>query len=146
MVHRVSLKVIIATFPVAVLLAIVILSASQGYAQVSTGTISGVVQDASGSVVPGAAITVRNVDTGTIRLLTSDAGGRYIAPDLSLGNYEVQGQHSGFQTEIRSGITLTVGRQEVVNLSLKVGQPSEKITITEAAPLVESTTSAMSSL
>ncbi len=115
-------------------------------AQVSTGTISGVVQDQSGSVVPGTTVTVRNVDTGVARTLISDAGGRYTAPDLSLGNYEVQAQQSGFQTEIRSGIILTVGRQEVVNLSLRVGQPSEKITITEAAPLVESTTSAMSSL
>src|SRR6202165_4612238 len=115
-------------------------------AQVSSGTVSGVVQDASGSVVTGATVTVRNVDTGTARTLTSDAGGRYIAPDLSLGNYEVQAQHSGFQTEIRSGITLPVGREAAVNLALKVGQVSERVTITEAAPLVESTTSAMSSL
>src|SRR5713101_5583152 len=146
MMHRVSLKGFTATFAVAVILAIAILSPSQGYAQVSTGIISGVVQDASGSVVPGAAVTIRNVDTGVARTLTSDAGGRYTAPDLTLGNYEVQAQHSGFQTEIRSGITLTVGREAVVNMALRVGQLSEKVTITEAAPLVESTTSAMSSL
>ncbi len=65
---------------------------------------------------------------------------------MTLGNYEVTAQISGFQTEVRGGITLTVGRQEVVNLALKVGQISDKVTITEAAPLVESTTSAMSSL
>jgi hypothetical protein len=115
-------------------------------AQVSTGTISGVVQDPSGAAIPGAMVTVRNVDTGTARTLTTDAGGRYVAPDLTLGNYEVTAQISGFQTEVRSGITLTVGRQEVVNLGLKVGQVSERVLITEAAPLVESTTSAMSSL
>src|SRR2546425_6616761 len=115
-------------------------------AQVSTGTISGVVQDPSGAAIPGVMVTVRNVDTGTARTLTTDAGGRYTAPDLTLGNYEVQAQQSGFQTEVRSGITLTVGREAVVNLALKVGQVSEKVTITEAAPLVESTTSAMSSL
>src|SRR5712692_5765148 len=115
-------------------------------AQVSTGTISGVVQDPSGAAIPGAMVTLRNVDTGASRTLTTDAGGRYIAPDLTLGNYEEEARQSGFQTELRSGITLTVGRQEVVNLALKVGQPSERITITEAAPLVESTTSAMSSL
>jgi hypothetical protein len=91
-------------------------------------------------------VTVRDVDTGAVRTLTSDAGGRYIAPDLALGSYEVQAQQSGFQTEVRSGITLTVGRESVVNLALKVGQISDKVTITAEAPLVESTTSALSSL
>jgi hypothetical protein len=115
-------------------------------AQVSTATISGVVQDQSGASIAGATVTIRNLDTGAVRTVTSDAGGRYTAPDLSLGSYEVEGQQSGFQTEIRSGITLTVGRESVVNLALKVGQISDKVTITAEAPLVESTTSAMSSL
>src|SRR5260370_14444199 len=73
-------------------------------AQVSTGTISGVVEDPSGAVISGATVTVRNVDTGAARTLTSDAGGRYIAPVLPVGNYEVRGEQTGFQTEIRSGI------------------------------------------
>src|SRR5258708_18437580 len=129
-----------------VLLIGVILGAVVASAQVSTGTISGVVQDQTGAVIAGAMVTVRNVDAGAVRTLTSDAGGRFIAPDLSPGNYEVQGQQSGFQTEVRSGITLTVGREAVINLALKVGQLSDKVTITAEAPLVESTTSAMSSL
>src|SRR5713101_5674101 len=111
-----------------VLLIGVILGACLAFAQVSTGTISGVVQDQSGSIIPGAMVTVRNVDTGVARTLTSDAGGRYVAPDLSVGNYEVQGQQSGFQTEVRSGITLTVGREAVINLALKVGQLSDRVT------------------
>src|SRR5882672_11107615 len=108
----------------------VILGALVVSAQVSTGTISGVVQDQSGSVIPGATLTIRNVDTGTVRTLISDAGGRYTAPELPLGSYEVQGQQSGFQTEVRSGINLTVGRESVVNLALKVGQTSDRVTIT----------------
>jgi outer membrane receptor protein involved in Fe transport len=115
-------------------------------AQVNTGTISGVVQDASGAAVVEAVVTVRHLDTGTVRTMPTDSGGRYIAPDLPLGNYEVQAQHPGFQTEVRSGINLTVGREAVVNLALKVGQISEKILVTGEAPLVEATTSAMSSL
>ena len=105
-------------------------------AQVSTGTISGVVQDQSGAVIAGAMVTVRNVDTGAVRTLTSDAGGRYIAPELPLGSYEVQGQQSGFQTEVRTGITLTVGREAVINLALKVGQLSDKVTITAEPPII----------
>jgi len=124
----------------------VILGAGLVSAQVTTGTISGVVQDSSGGAILGAVVTVKHVDTGTVRTVTTDLGGRYSAPDLPLGSYEVQAQQSGFQTEVRSGITLTVGREAVVNLPLKVGQLSEKVTITEEAPLVESTTSALSSL
>src|ERR1700731_2734244 len=129
-----------------VLLIGVILGACLVSAQVTTGTISGIVQDQSGAAIAGVEVTVKNVDTGIARTLTSDPGGRYTAPDLPLGNYEVQAQHSGFQTEVRSGITLTVGREAVVNIALKVGQLSEKVTITGEAPLVESTTSALSSL
>ncbi len=114
--------------------------------QVNTGTISGVVQDTSGAVIAGATVTIRDVDTGIARTLTSDAGGRYIAPNLPIGNYEVQGQETGFQTEIRSGITLTVGREEVINLTLRVGQTAEQVTVNAEAPLVETTTAAMSSL
>jgi hypothetical protein len=115
-------------------------------AQVTTGTISGVVQDASGAAIPGAMVTIKNVDTGTTRNLTTDAGGRYTAPDLTVGAYEVTAQQSGFQTEVRSGITLTVGREAVVNLGLKVGQVNERVLVTGEAPLVESTTSALSAL
>jgi Carboxypeptidase regulatory-like domain/TonB dependent receptor len=116
------------------------------FSQVNTGTISGLVQDSSGAVIGGATVTIRNVDTGIARTVTSDSGGRYIAPVLPVGNYEVRGQQSGFQTEIRSGITLTVGREEVVNLVLSVGQQTQSITVSAEAPVIETTTAAMSSL
>ena len=64
-------------------------------AQVNTATISGTVQDESGAVIPGVAITVRNVDTGLSRSLSSDAEGRYRAPNLPIGNYEVEAQTAG---------------------------------------------------
>src|SRR5262245_9105821 len=89
------------------------------FSQVNTGTISGVVQDSSGGVIARAAVTIRNVDTDAVRTVASDTEGRFIAPVLPVGNYEVRGQQLGFQTEIRSGITLTVGREEVINLTLR---------------------------
>src|SRR2546427_13099438 len=116
------------------------------FSQVNTGTISGVVQDSSGAVVAGATVTIRNVDTGTARTVTSDEGGRYIVPVLPVGNYAVQGQQSGFQTEIRSGITLTVGREEVINLTLRIGQQTQSVTVTGEAPLVNTTTAEISGL
>src|SRR3989442_9149525 len=129
-----------------VLLMSVILGGHLVSAQVTTGTISGVVQDSSGAVIPGVSVTVKNVETGIARTATTDEGGRYTVPDLSLGNYEVDAQLPGFQTEVRSGITLTVGRSAVVNFALKVGQLSDKVTITGEAPLVELNSSTLSSL
>src|SRR5437899_3807346 len=128
------------------LISLIFLSGIAVSAQVTTATIAGVVQDASGAVIPGVSITIKNVETAITRTATTDQGGRYTVPDLTLGNYEVQAQLAGFQTEVRSGITLTVGRVAVVNFALTVGQLSDKVTITAEAPLVESTTSAMSSL
>jgi hypothetical protein len=124
----------------------VFLGGQLAFAQVTTGTISGIVQDASGAAIVGAAITIRNLDTGTVRTVMTDTGGRYNAPDLPLGNYEVEARQTGFQTEARLGINLTVGREAVVDLSLKVGQISERVLVTGEAPVVETTTSAMSAL
>ena len=128
------------------LIAVILLGGRAVSAQVTTATIAGVVQDASGAVIPGVSVTAKNLETGITRTATTDEGGRYTVPDLTLGNYEVDAQLPGFQTEVRSGITLTVGRSAVINFALKVGQLSDKVTITEEAPIVESTTSAMSSL
>ena len=114
--------------------------------QVTTGTILGTVSDSSGAVVPGSTITIRNVETGISRTLTADAAGRYVAPQLPLGNYEVTAESSGFQTMIRRGITLTVGREAVVDFTLGVGQITERIVVTGEAPLVETTTSQVGAL
>src|SRR3990170_4062824 len=79
-----------------------------GLAQ-TTGTIAGMVHDATGAVVPGASVTVRNVETGMSRTLPTNAEGRYQAPNLSVGKYEVEVSLAGFQTAVRSGIELTIG-------------------------------------
>src|SRR5881296_2606144 len=128
------------------LITVIFLCGHLASAQVSTATIAGVAQDSSGAVIPGVSVTAKNVETGVTRTATTDEGGRYTVPELTLGDYEVQAQLPGFQTEVRSGITLSVGRNAVVNFALTVGQVSDKVTITAEAPLVESTTSAMSSL
>src|SRR2546427_1924560 len=128
------------------LIGVILLGGHLVSAQVTTATIAGVAQDASGAVIPGVSVTTKNLETGVARTATTDEGGRYTVPELTLGNYEVEAQLPGFQTEVRSGITLTVGRSAIVNFALKVGQLTDRVTITEEAPLVESTTSAMSSL
>ena len=117
-----------------------------GMAQLDTGTISGTVTDQSGGAAPGATIAVRNVATGVTRTLQSNAAGRYEAAALAVGNYEVEASLAGFQTVIRSGITLTVGRNAVVDFVLPVGEVTQSVTITGEASQVETTTATVTNL
>src|SRR6202162_6309992 len=125
---------------------LVFLSGGITWAQVTTGTISGTVKDSSGAVLPGTKVVVLNEETGISRTVATDATGRYSALSLSLGNYRVTGTLAGFQTEVRSGIVLTVGREAVVDLSLAVGAVTQTVEVTGEAPMVESTTASLGSL
>lgn len=115
-------------------------------AQVTTGITSGIVKDTSGAVIPGVTIAIKNVDTGAARTVTTNAEGRYNAPNLPSGNYEIQAQISGFKTEVRSGIKLTVGQEVIVDFVLTVGQVAERVEVQEEAPLVETTNAAITGL
>lgn len=121
-------------------------TAHAALAQVTTGSISGTVKDESGAVLPGVAVTVKHVDTGRVRNVITDAQGRYNAPDLDLGNYEVGAELSGFQNTVRSGITLTVGRQAVVDVLMRVGEVSQRIVVEGEAPLVETSSATVAGL
>src|SRR5688572_28224357 len=89
-------------------------------AQLTTGTITGMVTDETRAVVPGAEVIVRNPETGLTRTITTNETGRYEAPNLPVGTYEVTGRNAGFGTVVRRGIELTVGRNAVVDLALPV--------------------------
>jgi len=109
-------------------------------AQSTGGTITGVVRDGTGAVLPGATVVVTNTDTSIARTLVSDDGGRYTAPDLSPGPYSVKISLDGFTTVNRSGISLAVGQQAVVNVDLKVGQMADEITVVAEATTVDTKT------
>jgi hypothetical protein len=121
------------------------LCSGAGLAQTG-GTISGSCRDASGALIPGASVTIKNVDTGLTRELVTDEQGRYSAPNLPVGSYEVQVSLTGFQTEIRKGIELSVGQEAVINLSLQVGQVAERVEVVGEAAVVEVTNATVSSL
>jgi len=110
-------------------------------AQGATAAISGTVLDPSGAAIAGASISVRNIGTAFTRTVLSNDQGRYVAPELPIGEYEVQGSLAGFQTVVRRGIVLTVGSRPVVDMQLPIGQAAETIGVTEevsAAPLTPS--------
>src|SRR5262245_18776617 len=115
-------------------------------AQVTTGTINGTVKDPSGAALPGVSIKLTNTDTGFTRSVISDEVGRYNAPQLPLGGYEIAAELPGFQTAVRRGVTLTIGREAVVAFSLEVGSVKQEVTVNAEAALVSTTKADLSYL
>src|ERR1700731_396613 len=114
------------------------------YPQVTGGTFSGTVTDSSAAVIPDAQISILNVATGVVRTATTDAAGFYTAPNLLPGTYEITAAAGGFATEVRAGITLTVGAQQVLNIRMQVGTVTEKVQVTGEAPAVQLVNSTIS--
>lgn len=129
-------------FSAIVLVALSPMVLSQG----TTGTIQGAVKDEQGAIIPGVEVTIRSLDTGARRMVISNDTGRYSATNLALGSYEVRAELTGFQTTVRTGITVTVGRVAVVDLTLTIGELAQEMVVTGEAPLVETTQSSVSSL
>jgi len=122
---------------VAALIVLACLS-SVAYAQMAgSATITGVVNDPSGAVVPSAAITIRNTDTGVERKTETSEGGVYNAPFLQPGKYEVQAAKGGFATVVRKDLMLQVGQTLSINLALSVQTTQQTVTVTGEAPLVD---------
>ena len=115
-------------------------------AQIVTGTILGQALDEAHGAVPDATITLMNVETGATRRAHTDAAGRYRAPALSLGVYEVRAERTGFQGTVRRGVTLAVGGEAVVDFTLALGSMQETVVVEGEAPLVRTTRSALSHL
>jgi hypothetical protein len=108
-----------------------------GFAQVVGATLSGTVTDASGAVIPNAQLSIKNTATGVTRTTAAGTSGFYTVPNLSPGSYEVTVTAPGFARQVRSGITLTVGAEQSLNMTLQVGQVSQEVQVTGEAPLVE---------
>ena len=106
-------------------------------AQVVGATLSGRVSDPSRAIIPGAQVTIENVETGIKQVVTADAAGFYVAPNLSPGRYELTCSAPGFATQVRTGVTLTVGAEQVLDIAMRLGQVSERITVTGEAPTVD---------
>jgi hypothetical protein len=113
-------------------------------AQVAGATLSGTVTDQSSAVVPQASISVKNIDTGIIRTSVTSAAGFYSVPNLLPGTYEIRTSAQGFSSEVKTGVTLTVGEQQVMDFTLQVGQTSQTVVVTTEAPNVELASSSIS--
>jgi hypothetical protein len=138
----------LALLSVLLILAVAILMPleTRTYAQVVGATLSGTVTDASGAAVPNAHVSIRNTATDVAREVTADAAGFYTAPNLLPGNYEVRFSAAGFSTQVNSSVDLTVGAQQVLNATLRVGQISQQVTVSTEAPTVELASSALNAV
>jgi hypothetical protein len=124
--------------------ALALVCAAPARAQVSGATLSGLITDENGGPVPGAEVVVRNIGTGVARELSTNGDGFYSTPNLIPGNYEVRVTAKGFQTLVQKAITLTVGAQQSLNLTLKVGQLNQTVEVNAAPPEVQTTSSTIS--
>jgi hypothetical protein len=109
-------------------------------------TISGRVEDASGAAVSGANVTVKGMETGAMRVGTTDPTGNYRVLALPIGRYEISAEKEGFKAAVRTEVKLDVGEEAVLNLRLGVGGAIQEITVLEEAPVVNTTTVSVSGL
>jgi Carboxypeptidase regulatory-like domain/TonB dependent receptor len=116
------------------------------YGQAATASISGRVTDPSGAGIPDAPVTIKNTGTSATQTVNTDNQGRYAVPELGIGVYDVSATKTGFQTSIRSGVTLTVGAALVMDFQLTVGQATQSVEVSAAVSQVDTSSSQMSSL
>lgn len=106
-------------------------------AQASLGTITGLVTDTTGAVVPGAKVVARHTGTGVQSETITSSTGNYTIPHLPVGSYEIGMTVSGFKSWSRSGIQLSSSDNLRVDASLEVGQLTERVTVSAAAPALK---------
>ncbi len=125
------------SFLLAVLAAL--LGSAVALGQTPTATLSGVIKDASGALVPNVKVTARNTATGATRDATTDSEGRYSLTNLGPGQYEVRAERAGFKTAAQSGVILTVGGATVLDLTVQIGEVTEVVEVKQEEPLIEPT-------
>lgn len=105
------------------------LLAAPAEAQITTGTILGTVSDPSGAVIPDAAVTATNLDTGFVRTVKTDGSGNYLMPNLPLGRYQVKAEARGFKAAISGPFTLVVDQKLRSDFALAIGQATEIVEV-----------------
>src|SRR5438309_9762486 len=122
-----------------VLSLVVLLACSPAFSQGNAGRILGAITDQTGGSMSGATVTIIDTQRNTTRTLTADDSGEYSAPNLLPSTYTVRAEATGFKTAERSSILLEINKDLRVDLTLQPGEQTERVTVTEALPMVETT-------
>jgi hypothetical protein len=120
--------------------ALVLLASAPVWAQSTTGTIQGTVKDKQDAVVPGATVTIRNTQTNATRTVTTEGAGTYRFLNVPVGEYELTVELAGFSKHVRSGLTLSLNQDAVVDVRIEPATVSESVQVTADAPLLNTTT------
>lgn len=112
-------------------------------AQVDQGAITGVVQDASNAIIPGAQVTLTNIDTGLVLQSKANNSGTYVFSPIKIGNYTVSATAPGFETTSQQNVHLDVQERLNVVLTLKPGNVSQTVTVSSAPPLLQTQSSSV---
>lgn len=124
-----------------VLAALLVIGGAAAHAQsAQTGTISGVVQDATGGVLPGVAVTITSVDQGFVRSTVTDANGRYVFPAVPVGLYRVSAALDGFDRAEASNSLVETTKTTAVDFKLTVGALTDIVQVKGESPIVDPTT------
>ncbi len=127
------------------LLALLVAFVTPASAQQFTGTIQGIVQDSTGAVVPGAEVSIININTNEARNVTTDSNGAYVVPQLKPGFYRVVAKLPGFKTATVDDIKLDVQQIRAVDVRLDVGGTTETVTVSATgAAAIETVSSTVS--
>ncbi len=113
------------------------------WGQATTGSIAGTVTDATGAVVPNAAVSATNTSTGVASQTTADSSGHYNFLSLPAGSYTVSAEKTGFKITTLTGISLRVYQQLTQNIVLTIGTQKQTVTVQAAAPLVDTTSASL---
>ena len=112
-------------------------------AQVDTGTILGTVTDTTGAVVPGANVTILNLETSAMLTAKTSADGRFEFTPLHIGSYRVEVENPSFKKAIVQNVQLNIQQQAVVNVVLQPGAVTENVEVTEAPQLMQTQSSSL---
>ncbi len=132
--------------PIAVGVASLLYAATPAMAQQAAGAITGVVADATGSVIPGATVTARDIDRGTTWKTQTTSAGIYEFPQIAVGNIEITVSAKGFETVKRNSFTLVLNQVARVDIKLPVGDVSQTVDVTDAPPLLQTSSTENSTL
>src|SRR4051812_17722184 len=112
--------------------AVLALAVSSAVAQEFRATINGRVMDTSGTGVPGAKVTTKNIATNETSVVETTADGDYTAPFLLPGKYNVTAEAKGFKQSLHENVEVRVNEKVSVNFQLEIGAVSESVTVTAA--------------